>query len=142
MHKFVGALSGPDAFCDNARRTKEADMRLNEIEYNDAKPVDGYGPGFFRIGGEVFEGPVIVSPSGIQSWGGYDDTAALLALKDKVDVFFVGTGEEIAHLPKQFREVMEEAGIGAEPMSSPAACRTYNVLLSEGRRVALALLPV
>ena len=37
---------------------------------------------------------------------------------------------------------LEEAGIGVEVMSSPAACRTYNVLLSEGRRVALALLPV
>jgi uncharacterized protein len=38
--------------------------------------------------------------------------------------------------------VLEEAGMGVEAMASPAACRTYNVLLAEGRRVALALLPV
>ena len=40
------------------------------------------------------------------------------------------------------REALEEAGLGVEVMASPAACRTYNVLLSEGRRVGLALIPV
>jgi uncharacterized protein len=37
---------------------------------------------------------------------------------------------------------LEDAGLGVEVMSSPTACRTYNVVLSEGRRVGLALLPV
>ncbi|WP_445811201.1 Mth938-like domain-containing protein, partial [Yoonia sp.] len=59
-----------------------------------------------------------------------------------VDVVFVGTGAEIAHLPADFRNTLEQAGIGVESMASPAACRTYNVLLSEGRRVAVALIPV
>lgn len=117
-------------------------MRLNEIRYTDAKPVDGYGPGFFRIGGEVFEGAVLVLPSGIALWGGFDDTDALVAAVGTVDVIFVGTGPDMAHLPADFRAAMEAAGIGAEPMASPAACRTYNILLSEGRRVGLALLPV
>ena len=57
-------------------------------------------------------------------------------------VLFVGTGAEIAHAPRAFRDRLEEAGIGVETMATPAACRTYNVLLSEGRRVAVALLPV
>lgn len=117
-------------------------MRLTEITYDNARPVDGYGPGFFRIGGQVIDGPVTVMPSGIAAWGGYDDTAALVAAAAKVDVVFVGTGAEIAHVPPAFRQVLEEAGMGVETMSSPAACRTYNVLLSEGRRVALALIPV
>ena len=117
-------------------------MRLTEITYDNAKPIDGYGPGFFRIGGKVIEGAVTVMPSGIAPWGGYDDTAALLAMADKVDVIFVGTGAEIAHPPAAFRETLEAAGLGVETMASPAACRTYNVLLSEGRRVALALFPV
>ena len=115
-------------------------MRLNEVTYTDAKPVDGYGPGFFRIGGEVFDGAVLVLPDGIHAWGGYDDTAALVSAD--VDVIFVGTGAEVAHVPGPFRATLEEAGRGVEAMASPAACRTYNVLLSEGRRVALALLPV
>ncbi|SHE62846.1 Uncharacterized conserved protein, contains Mth938-like domain [Loktanella atrilutea] len=117
-------------------------MRLTEITYDNAKPIDGYGPGFFRIGGQVIEGPVTVMPSGVAGWGGYDDTAALIAAADKVDVVFVGTGAEIAHPPAAFRQVLEAAGLGVESMASPAACRTYNVLLSEGRRVALALFPV
>ena len=117
-------------------------MRLNEIEFNDAKPVEGYGPGFFRIGGEVIHGAVIAGPSGTQSWGGFDDTASLLALAGAVDVIFVGTGAEIAHLPDGLREALEDAGLGVETMSSPAASRTYNVLLSEGRRIALAMIPV
>jgi len=115
-------------------------MRLTEISYDHSKPIDGYGPGFFRIGGEVFEGPVLILPEGIQSWAGYDDKGALK--RADVDVVFVGTGAEIAHVPAGFRTELEEAGLGVESMASPAACRTYNVLLSEGRRVALALMPV
>lgn len=117
-------------------------MRLNEIRYDGLKPVDGYGPGFFRIGGEVREGPVVVLPSGVASWGGYGDPGTIIAAAGAVDVVFVGTGADVAHVPADFRAAVEAAGIGVEAMASPAACRTYNVLLSEGRRIALALLPV
>lgn len=117
-------------------------MRLNEIRYDGLKPVDGYGPGFFRIGGEVWEGPVVVLPSGVASWGGYGDPGTIIAAAGAVDVVFVGTGADVAHVPAGFRAAVEAAGIGVEAMASPAACRTYNVLLSEGRRIALALLPV
>ena len=117
-------------------------MRLNEVVYDNAKPVDGYGPGFFRVGGQVFQGPIGVFPAGILPWGGYDDTETLLAQAESIDVIFVGTGADIAHVPAAFRTALEDAGVGVEAMASPAACRTYNVLLSEGRRVALALLPV
>lgn len=117
-------------------------MRLNEISYNDAVPIDGYGPGFFRVGGKRIDGAVLVMPTGVTTWGGFEDTATLLKHVDDIDVLFVGTGAEIAHPPKDFRTVLEDAGIGVETMASPAACRTYNVLLSEGRRVAVALLPI
>lgn len=117
-------------------------MRLTEITFTDVKPVEGYGNGFFRIGGKVFHGPVLTGPLGTGSWGGYEDRECLLALADHVDVLFVGTGAEIAHLPAELRTAIEDMGVGVEVMASPAACRTYNVLLSEGRRVALALIPV
>ncbi|MDJ1009506.1 MAG: Mth938-like domain-containing protein [Paracoccaceae bacterium] len=117
-------------------------MRMTEVEFSEARPVEGYGPGFFRIGGEVYEGAVRVLPSGVAPWGGTDDTADLLAAAGEIDVLFVGTGAEIAPVPAAFRTALEAAGVGVEAMASPAACRTYNVLLSEGRRVGLALLPV
>lgn len=117
-------------------------MQLNEISYSDARPIDGYGPGFFRVGGEVMQGALLVLPNGGKSWGGFEDVSAILDVKDEIDVLFVGTGAEIAHAPKDFRAALEEAGLGVEVMASPAAARTYNVLLSEGRRVGAALLPV
>jgi uncharacterized protein len=59
-----------------------------------------------------------------------------------LDVVFVGTGAQIAHIPPNFRAALEAAGLGVEIMNSPTACRTYNILLSEGRRIGLALIPV
>lgn len=117
-------------------------MRLNEVVYTDAKPVDGYGTGFFRIGGDVYEGAVVILPSGIAPWGGLDDVSTLTDASSDIDVVFVGMGEEISHIPTDLRDALEAAGLGVEIMSSPTACRTYNVVLSEGRRVGLALLPV
>ncbi len=117
-------------------------MRLNEITYSNAAPVDGYGPGFFRIGGELHQGAVVTGPTGTKPWDGYEDSAPLLGLTGHIDVLFFGTGKDLVHIPAQLRSSLEEAGIGVEIMNSPAACRTYNVLLSEGRRIALALIPV
>ena len=117
-------------------------MQMNEMIFDTAMPIDGYGLGFFRVGGKVIEGPVLALPNAAQKWGGLDDMTALLALADQVDVIFLGTGADIAHAPDEMRDALEEIGIGLEVMSSPSACRTYNILLSEGRRVAAALVPV
>jgi uncharacterized protein len=116
---------------------------LTEIGYSGpGRPVDGYGPGFFRIGGQVIRGPVIVAPDGATGWGGLGDRAALLALEGMIDVLLLGMGAEAAYPDADLRAALEAAGIGVEPMSSPAAARTYNVLLAEGRRIAAALIPV
>lgn len=117
-------------------------MKLHEVSYDGAQPIEGYGPGFFRIGGAVHDGAITVLPSGVGSWGGLDDPQPLIDAAPRIDVLFVGTGPEITHLPAAFRTRLEEAGLGVEIMASPAACRTYNVLLSEGRRIGAALLPV
>lgn len=117
-------------------------MQMNKVVFTDAKPVDGYGPGFFRIGGQAMHGAVLTGPRGPRSWGGLEDAAPLLDLIEEIDVIFIGTGAEIAHIPTALRTKLEQAGLGVEVMGSPAACRTYNVVLSEGRRVALAVLPV
>lgn len=117
-------------------------MRLNEITYSDAKPIESYGPGFFRIGGNLHQGAILCSGNGVTPWGGYEDGQTLMGLAGAIDVLFIGTGAEIAHIPSGLRTQLEEAGIGVEVMNSPSACRTYNILLSEGRRIAAALVPV
>ena len=117
-------------------------MRLNEVVFTDALPVEGYGPGFFRLGGEAHDAPLVVLPSGVSPWSGFTDKETLLDAAKLIDLLIVGTGNNIDRVPEAFSTSLESAGISVEFMASPQACRTYNVLLGEGRRVALAVLPV
>jgi uncharacterized protein len=117
-------------------------MRIVEVDFGGSPPVDGYGPGFFRIGGEVREGPLALLPAGTQPWAGLPEIEVFLAAADTFDVLLIGMGPEIAPLDRDLRARLEGAGIGVEIMGTPAACRTYNVLLAEGRRIAAALIPV
>ena len=117
-------------------------MRLTPVTYDQAQPIAGYGPGFFRIGPTLMRGACLVTPWDAGPWGGFEDTAGPLSLAGRIDVLFVGTGAEITHAPAEFRRAIEDAAIGIEVMNSPAACRTYNVILGEGRRIAVALIPV
>ena len=117
-------------------------MQLSEVTFEDQLPVDGYGPGFFRVAGQLHHGAMLLSSTGITGWGGYDDPDTLIAKARHFDILFIGTGGEIAPLPAPLRQTLDTAGIAVEVMASPSACRTYNILLSEGRRVALAVLPV
>jgi len=120
-------------------------MRMNEIDYEAQPPIDGYGPGGFRIAGEWHDGALVVLPSGTQRFDG-DLTGVVIetvtAEKDALDVVLVGMGGEIAPVPKALRAALDSAEVGVEAMSTPSACRTFNVLLTEGRRVAAILLPV
>ena len=70
------------------------------------------------------------------------DCPELKKLENKIDVLFVGTGHEICHISEDFSKTVEKMGLNLEIMSTPSACRTYNVLLSEGRRIAIAALTV
>lgn len=115
-------------------------MHLSEIDFGNSRPIEGYGPDFYRLGGQAHPAPVLIYAGEVHAWGGYADADTLMALSGRVDVLLVGTGPQIAHLPRDLRTKLDAAGIGAEVMDSPAACRTYNVLLSEQRRVAVALL--
>ncbi|MDC0738531.1 Mth938-like domain-containing protein [Cognatishimia sp. SS12] len=117
-------------------------MLLNEIEYADAQPIESYGADFFRIAGEKVSAPAIVHAEGAYHWAGLDDAEAILALKDRVDFILLGTGDQLMHAPAALRATLEAAGIGVEVMKTDSACRTYNVLVSEGRRVAAVLLPM
>lgn len=117
-------------------------MRMNEVSYEGGVPVDGYGPGFFRVQDNLINGPVLVAPDGVTHWAGLSDPAQLVALRGQVDVLFIGVGAEIAHLPADLRSALEADEIPFEVMVTGAAARTYNVLLSEGRRVAVAMIPV
>lgn len=117
-------------------------MEVSEITFANVSPIDSYGPGFFRVAGEVLHGAVLVTSDAARLWQGLEDTAPLLALAGDIDILVLGLGAEMTGRPVGLIAALERADIGVELMSSPTACRAYNVLLAEGRRVALAAIPI
>lgn len=109
--------------------------------------VNGYGPDMFRVSGRVHHGSVLVFPDRTIGWS--PSTMDELSVADfdevrraepAVEVLLLGCGERMQLIPSNIRSALREDGIGVEPMDTGAACRTYNVLAAEGRRVAAALI--
>jgi uncharacterized protein len=114
----------------------------------DRQVIDSYGPRGFRVSGVAYEGAIIVFPNATEPWGvagAADLTPASLQRvieRGGVEILLLGCGKRMALLPSAVRQALRAAGIVVDPMDTGAACRTYNVLLAEDRRVAAALLPV
>lgn len=111
--------------------------------------IESYGEGRFRIAGTVHQGSVIVFPERTLAWSLRDigeltpeSLDAVAAARDSVDVVLLGCGTKMTLVPRILREKLRAAGIVVEPMDTGAACRTFNVLMSEERRVAAALIAV
>jgi len=111
--------------------------------------IDAYGNGGFRIGGEGFQGSILVLPEGrITSWSADltalspDSFAAVIALSPPPEILLLGCGARAVFVPPPVRQRLREAGIVVDAMGTGAACRTYNVLIAEERRVAAALVAV
>ncbi|MEP9388434.1 Mth938-like domain-containing protein [Mesorhizobium sp. KR9-304] len=122
---------------------------LRKAHFPGRAPVDAYGNGGFRFADMSHRGSILCLPSGIHGWEPADPAA--LSLKDfervfrqadKIEILLVGSGRELKPLPPALRQAFREAGISADPMSTGAAVRTYNVLLAEDRAVAAALVAV
>lgn len=100
--------------------------------------VQAYGPAGFRVSGHTHAGAIIVLPDRVITWQAGDYTA-LDALRGDIDVFLLGTGTTLVLPPKDVRLDLKSRGIHAEAMDTGAACRAYNALMADGRRVAAAL---
>jgi uncharacterized protein len=110
-------------------------------------PIDAYGNSGFRFADMSHKGSILCMPSGIYGWAPnavlqFSDFEKLISESTSFDVLLVGMGLEIRPIPKTLREALQERNVVADPMSTGAAVRTYNVLLAEERRVAAALLAV
>ena len=70
-----------------------------------------------------------------------DDFSPLFDVLDDIDVVLLGTGKSLVFPEPSMKKALKEKGLHIEVMDSGAACRTYNVLMAEGRRVVAALLP-
>ena len=122
-------------------------MMLSEPLIAGRTPIAAYGQGVFRIGGIQHRGSLMILPQGVFDWPvAAADTltgdAFSLVLGDAPAVPFLllGTGAAQVFPARPLREAFAHAGIGLEAMDTGAACRTYNVLLSEERVFAAALI--
>ncbi|RWO75750.1 MAG: hypothetical protein EOS18_28725 [Mesorhizobium sp.] len=122
---------------------------IREANFPGRAPIEAYGNGGFRFADMSHRGSLLCLPSGIYGWEPADplaltaaDFAKLLNEADQVEILLVGAGKDLRPLPAALRAVLKAAGIAADPMSTGAAVRTYNVLLAENRAVAAALIAV
>ena len=111
--------------------------------------IEAYGAGQFRIGGVTVTGSVIVFPRHTTPWNvsAYEDisTGSLSPVADvheAVEVLLIGCGGRMEMPHPEIREFLSGFGIVPDWMDTGAACRTFNVLISEDRAVAAALIPV
>ncbi len=111
-----------------------------------AQSITGYGTGWVAVNGEKHTRSVLISAAGArQDWNcpRFEDLTAahfsqLIALDPELVIF--GSGERIQFPNPQWLEALFSRRIGLETMDTQAACRTYNFLAGEGRRVVAALL--
>lgn len=121
-------------------------MKLHLSKGDGQNIVNGYDAGHISVNGVRYERPLIIMPSTlISDWSATtlqglqpEDIAAVLKLQP--EVILLGTGRKLQFPRGEIMRVAAEARIGLEVMDTFAACRTYNILMAEGRQVAAALL--
>lgn len=121
-------------------------MKLHLSSRTQENIFTAYGDGYVQVQNRTFTGNIIVSPDTlIDPWpaAGFDglvpeDFDAVLALQPQVILLGTGRSLRFPH-PRVLRSVMQ-AHVGLESMDTLAACRTYNILAGEGRKVVAALL--
>ncbi|MDP6951827.1 MAG: Mth938-like domain-containing protein [Alphaproteobacteria bacterium] len=111
--------------------------------------INAYGGGGFRIAGERHEGSQIIFADQVVPWladalDASAEGALLQALDDAsaVELLLIGCGPAATLLSGDLRAALSARGIGVDGMDTGAACRTFNVLLQEGRQAAAALIAV
>jgi uncharacterized protein len=112
-------------------------------------PIAAYGNGGFRFGGMSHRGSLLCFPDGIWAWPVQSlselNAAALepvFARAAALDVFLIGTGQDLALLPQALRTQFRDLSLSVDTMATGAAVRTYNILLAENRRVGAGLIAV
>jgi uncharacterized protein len=112
-------------------------------------PIDAYGSGGFRFAGMSHKGSLLCSPAGMDAWSvtspagvTLESLAPVLAVADRIDVLLIGMGPDIAALDPAIRGAFRERQVIVEAVATRSAVSTYNILLSEQRSIAAALIAV
>ena len=120
-------------------------MKLQPDSF-DVQSIRAHGPGWVTIEGDTLHASVVISAAGERfEWNcasfedlGPEHFAKLAELDAEVVIF--GSGKKLRFPPVAWLKPLIGKRIGLETMDTAAACRTYNILAGEGRRVVAALL--
>ncbi len=121
-------------------------MKLQLNTSNTQKIFTAHGDGYVTVGRERYEHPVVVTPEQVltdwqpRQFDALDETHFAYFLALKPEILLLGTGAQQRFAHPRLYQALTAAGIGVECMSTPAACRTYNILTAEDRRVVAAIL--
>jgi len=120
-------------------------LHLEKVSH--LKTFTGHGDGFVSVNDRRYEQAVVVTASTVATDWTATDFASLTAehfdyfLPMRPEVLLIGTGKQQQFAHPRLLQKLIEAGIGIEFMNTPAACRTYNILVAEDRKVVVAVLP-
>ena len=119
-------------------------MKIHLVQAEGKHLITGYGEGWVQVNQERHASAFLMTPAQWLPWNianpkalVEEDFRAVIPLAP--EVFLLGTGARLEFPPVASLRLLIEAGIGFEVMDSAAACRTYNILMSEGRNVALGV---
>ncbi|MGZ8230823.1 MAG: Mth938-like domain-containing protein [Burkholderiales bacterium] len=121
-------------------------MKLQLTTAEGQNLITGYGEGYISVNAQRYTRSMIVTPDRVVTQWEVQDFAVLEAahfralLEFKPEIVLLGTGERQRFPRPELARVFAEASVGFEAMDSKAACRTYNILMSEGRGVLAAIL--
>jgi uncharacterized protein len=122
-------------------------MDLTPMATAGRQVIERYAASGFRVSGVIYHGPVLIFPDRTVPWGAASasdvtwETLAPVIEHGGVEILLLGLGRSASAVPAELRTALRAARIGLEAMGTGAACRTYNVLVAEDRRVAAALIP-
>jgi uncharacterized protein len=122
-------------------------MDLTPVAGAGRQIIERYAASGFRVSGVIYHGSVLVFPDLTVAWDAVSasdvtwETLAPVIEHGGVEILLLGLGRSTRAVPAPLRTALRTAGIALEAMDTGAACRTYNVLVAEDRRVAAALIP-
>ena len=108
--------------------------------------ITAYGPDWIAVNGKSYQHLLLVSAAGtVAPWLGHDlfsdlDSHCESVLQTGCEIVLIGCGKKHIFIPPHYLVSFTKQGIGVETMDTAAACRTFNVLASEGRKVTAILL--
>ena len=119
-------------------------MDITPLVGQEKKTITAYGAGGFSLNQQRHEGSLFICGAFTSEWDGQLTAESLIPLLMQCapDLFLIGTGKTMLALDPALRAALKAQNIALDVMDTGAACRTYNIVMAEDRRVAAALVAI